>query len=298
MYKSNLLEQLKEVIQKIPLKEGLNDTNISFVKIFKSSNSEEILHSIYEPSLFIILQGSKIVMIGDKTFEYDNSSYFISSTYLAVSGKTIEASFEKPFLSIKILFSQEQIFQAIEEFSLNFRKQNSTNFSASIYNLDEDLKDSIFRLVKLIEIPKDIKVLSNIYIKEILYRLLVSNQNIELLQLVFIKSNSYKISKAVSFINKNIYEKLLIDDIAQLLNMSVSSFHKHFKKIIGISPLQYIKKLKLQEAKRLMILENMDIEGASFYVGYQSTSQFSREYTNYFGITPSKQVKDKRYNRE
>lgn len=112
--------------------------------------------------------------------------------------------------------------------------------------------------------------------------------------MAFIESNSYKISKAISFINKNIHETFLMDDIAQSVNMSISSFHKHFKTLIGISPLQYTKRLKLHEAKRLMTLENMDIEGASFYVGYQSSSQFSREYSNYFGISPGKHIKNLR----
>ena len=288
------MNNLLEIVQKMPLAEGLNDTNISFVKIFTSTNCEEVLQNIYEPSLFIILQGSKIVVIGERVFEYDSSSYFISSTYLAVSGKIMQATKEEPFLSIQILFPQEQIFQAIEDFSLSLKKITSTNFSASTYLLTEDLKDSVLRLLKLTLEPKDIEVLSKIYLKEILYRLLVSNENIELQQLAFIESNSYKISKAISFINKNLYETFLIDDIAQLVNMSVSSFHKHFKTTIGISPLQYTKRLKLQEAKRLMILENMDIEGASFYVGYQSTSQFSREYSKYFGIAPAKHIKNLR----
>ena len=285
------LSQLKQVVQKINLEEGINETYIPFVKIFKSLSSGEVLHTVYEPSLFIILQGSKTVIVGDKVFEYDSSSYFISSTFLAVSGKILQASQKEPFISVQIVFSQEQIFQALEEFSMNLNKVDTTNFCASTYYLDDDLKGSILRLVKLNETPKDIEVLSKIYIKEILYRLLVSNQNIELQQLAFIESTSYKISKAITFINQNLHEIFLMDDIAKSVNMSVSSFHKHFKVITGISPLQYAKKLKLLEAKRLMTLENMDIEGAAFYVGYQSTSQFSREYSSYFGMAPGKHKK-------
>ena len=282
------LRDLKNIINKMSLEEGLNTTNIPFVNVFKSITSGEVLHTVYEPSLFIILEGSKTVMVGDRIFEYDSSSYFISSTFLAVSGKIIEASKDEPFLSIQIVFNQEQIFQALEEFSVSLNKANTSNLSASTYTLDSDLKESISRLVRLTQTPSDIEVLSKLYLQEILYRLLVSNQNIEFLQQVSIESNSYKISKAISFINQNIYETFLVNDIAKSVNMSISSFHKNFKTIIGISPLQYVKKLKLLEAKRLMTLENMDIEGVSFYVGYQSTSQFSREYKNYFGISPGK----------
>ena len=195
------------------------------------------------------------------------------------------------FLSIQIVLSQEDIFQALEEFSMNINKIDTTNFSASTYKLDDNLKNCVLRLMTLSQKPQDIEILSKIYLKEILYRLLVSNQNIELQQLAFIESNSYKISKAISFINQNLHETFLMDDIAKSVNMSISSFHKHFKTITGISPLQYAKKLKLLEAKRLMTLENMDIEGAAFYVGYQSTSQFSREYSSYFGMAPGKHKK-------
>lgn len=285
------MNKLNNIVETISLEEGLNTTNIPFVKIFKSSISGEVLHTVYEPSLFIILKGSKTVMVGDKIFEYDSSAYFISSTFLAVSGKIIQASMEEPFISIQIVFTQEEIFQALEEFSMNLNKVDTTNFSASTYHLDEDLKSSIIRLVNLTQTPKDIEVLSKIYLKEILYRLLVSNKNIELQQLAFIESTSYKISKAISFINENLHETFVVEDIAKSINMSISSFHKHFKIITGISPLQYSKKLKLLEAKRLMTLENMDIEGAAFYVGYQSTSQFSREYSSYFGMAPGRHKK-------
>lgn len=281
----NTLDEFKNIIQKINLEEGLNETNIPFVKIFKSLSSGEVLHTVYEPSLFIILQGSKTVMVRDKVFEYDSSSYFISSTLLAVSGKVIQASQKEPFISIQIVFSQEQIFQALGEFSMNLNKVDTPNFSVSTYTLDDNLKGSILRLVKLNETPKDVEVLSKIYLKEILYRLLVSNQNIKLQQLAFIESNSYKISKAITFINQNLHETFLMDDIAKLVNMSISSFHKHFKTITGVSPLQYAKKLKLLEAKRLMTLENMDIEGAAFYVGYQNS-----EYSSYFGMSPGKSM--------
>ncbi|WP_320035067.1 AraC family transcriptional regulator [Halarcobacter sp.] len=286
------LSKIKEIVNKYDLEEGLNKTNIPFVKVFKSSNSSEILQSVYEPSLFLILQGSKKVMVGDKIFEYDSSSYFISSTHLAVSGKTVKASKDKPFISLQIAFKEDEIFQALNEFSLAINKINSTNFSASIYRLDNDLKDCVFRLLSLNKI--DIDALSKLYLKEILYRLLVSNQNKELQQLAFIESNSYKISKAITLINENIYDNFLVDDIAKEVNMSISSFHKNFKIVVGISPLQYIKKIKLQEAKRLMTLENMDISGASFYVGYKSCSQFSREYSSYFGMSPSKHIKSLR----
>lgn len=241
--------------------------------------------------LFVILQGEKIVSIGEKVITYNNTSFLISSTYLPISGKIIKATQNEPFLSLKISFTLEEIFDAIKEFSITMNKDKSS-FALSSYKLNEELLDIVFRLFKLSKEGKETEILTKIYKKEILYYLLFVNKTIELLQLSFIEGNTYKISKAINLINKDLHEHLSIEDIAKEINMSVSSFFKYFKTFTALSPLQYRKIRKLQEARRLMITQNMDISGAAFQVGYLSTSQFSREYTSYFGINPSVDIKN------
>jgi len=288
----NLFENLLHLIQMQSLKEGINHTLIPSVNIFKSSNTTQTLQTIYEPSLFIIIQGKKLVTINNQTIEYDSSSYLISSSFLPVSGKITQASENKPFLSLQIIFNLKQIFETIEQFSIKAKKTTHTKLAISSYNITENLLDATYRLVNLLKNPEDINALSDLYLKEILYRLLISNNNIELKQLAFAEGNAYKVYQTILYINDNLFDLIFIEDLAKSVNMSISSFHKHFKTITSVSPLKYIKIQRLQKAKSLMVSENMDITGASFSVGYQSPSQFSREYTSYFGISPSLDIKN------
>jgi len=288
----NLFENLLHLIQMQSLKEGINHTLIPSVNIFKSSNTTQTLQTIYEPSLFIIIQGKKLVTINNQTIEYDSSSYLISSSFLPVSGKITQASENKPFLSLQIIFNLKQIFETIEQFSIKAKKTTHTKLAMSSYNITENLLDATYRLVNLLKNPEDINVLSDLYLKEILYRLLISNNNTELKQLAFAEGNAYKVYQTILYINDNLFDLIFIEDLAKSVNMSISSFHKHFKTITSVSPLKYIKIQRLQKAKSLMVSENMDITGASFSVGYQSPSQFSREYTSYFGISPSLDIKN------
>ncbi|MCD4757008.1 MAG: AraC family transcriptional regulator [Arcobacteraceae bacterium] len=288
----NRFENLLHLIQMQSLKEGINHTLIPSVNIFKSSNTTQTLQTIYEPSLFIIIQGKKLVTINNQTIEYDSSSYLISSSFLPVSGKITQASENKPFLSLQIIFNLKQIFETIEQFSIKAKKTSHTKLAISSYNITENLLDATSRLVNLLKNPEDINALSDLYLKEILYRLLISNNNTELKQLAFAEGNAYKVYQTILYINDNLFDLIFIEDLAKSVNMSISSFHKHFKTITSVSPLKYIKIQRLQKAKSLMVSENMDITGASFSVGYQSPSQFSREYTSYFGISPSLDIKN------
>ena len=281
-------EKLLGLVKNQSLQEGINHTLVPSLNIFKSSNTTGKLHTVYEPSLFVIVQGAKIVIINDKKIMYDSSSYLISSTFMPVSGKIIEA----PFLSLQITFTFEQIFEAIEQFSIKPQKITETKLAMSSYEMTDNLLNCVYRLVSLLNTPEDAKDLSSLYLKEILYRLLISNNNIELKQFAYAKGNAYKISNAIAYMNDKLFDNLQIDEIAEYINMSVSSFHKHFKIITSVSPIQYIKKQKLQKAKSLMLSENMDVSGASYYVGYQSVSQFSREYSSYFGVSPSIDIKN------
>ena len=285
-------QELISIIKNQHFKDGLNDTIIPSLKVFYSSRTTQKLPVIYEPALFVILQGEKIVFIDKKAIKYDSSSYLISSTFMPISGQITEACKDKPFLSLQITFTMKQILEAVEYFIIKPQKTNDTRLAISSYTISDNLFEPVSRFVSLLKTPNDITALAPLYLKEILYRLLISHNNIELKQLAYIEGNAYKISQAISFINENLFKNISIEEIATNINMSVSSFHKHFKIITAISPLQFIKKQRLQKAKNLMLIENMDITGASYYVGYQSVSQFSREYSDYFGLNPSNDIKN------
>ena len=286
------VNKLLTFLEEQKLEEGINQTIIPSLRIFKSSNVTQLLHTVYEPSLFVIVQGRKIVSISRKNIEYDSSKYLCSSSFLPVSGKITKASKEEPFLSLQIVFSFEQIFAALESFIIKPQEKSDTSLALCSYTLRENLLDVVTRLTFLLKEEKDIAALEGLYLKEILYRLLISDNNMVLRQLAYIEGNAYKISTSISFINNNLCEYLAIEELAKSINMSVSSFHKHFKALISVSPLQYIKIQRLHKAKKLMLSSNMDITGACYHVGYQSASQFSREYSKYFGITPSLDIKN------
>lgn len=287
---------LKAIALRQPLSEGINRSVVPSVRIFKSSSVTQPLQTVYEPSLFVVVQGAKVVLLGNKTIEYDESKYLVSSSFLPVSGKIVRASEAEPFLSFQITFSMDQIFEAMDDFSIRPKKIRTTTLAMTASPFTDELLDAVYRLAKLIHSSEDVEILEKMYIKEILYRLLITEENLALQQLAFMEGNAYKIAKAIAYINDNLYERLNIDDLADYAKMSVSAFHKHFKTVTQVSPLRYIKMQRLQNAKRLMVSENMDVSGASFYVGYQSVSQFSREYSSYFGMSPSEDIKLYRQN--
>jgi len=290
-----MIEQTREALRSIavgqPLAEGINTTAVSSVRIFKSSSVTQRLKTAYEPSLFVVVQGEKVVVVGNRTITYDETRYLVASSFLPLSGKIVRASEAEPFLSYQIIFSMEQLFEAMDDFALVPKKMRSTTLAMHASPFTDELLDAVYRLVKLTQTPRDIGVLEKMYLKEILYRLLITEDNLALQQLVFMEGNAYKTARTIAHINENLYDRLNIDELADYVKMSISAFHKHFKNVTQVSPLQYIKMQRLQNAKRLMVSENMDVSGASFHVGYQSVSQFSREYSNYFGMSPSEDVK-------
>ncbi|MDD2357552.1 MAG: AraC family transcriptional regulator [Thiovulaceae bacterium] len=287
-----MLEKLSTFIENKTAQEGLNSTVIPFVKLFKSSDKTPVLNTVYEPSLFIIAQGAKIVMLGNNTIEYDRSSYLISTMHLPVSGKIIEAQPHKPFLSVQVTFDMELIFELLGQRIQKPINPLQTTLAISSYHVRDQLLDAVIRLVELIQTPDDIEILAPLYHKEILYMLLMNDKHAEeFRQLACLEGNAYKISQAISMMRANLFEPLSVLELANSVNMSISTFHKHFKTMIAMSPMQYRKVQRLQEAKRLMVSENMDVSGAAFYVGYESVSQFSREYSKYFGLSPSQDMK-------
>lgn len=282
---------LKAVALGQPLSEGINRTAVSSVRIFKSSSVTQPMQSVYEPSLFVVVQGAKVVVTGDRTFAYDASHYLVSTAFMPVSGTIVTASAAEPFLSYQITFTMEQLFEAMEAFAVAPSKVRTAAPAIHAAPFSEALLDAVYRLVGLLHAPEDIPVLEKLYLNEILYRLLVTEANAALRQLAYMEGNAYRIARTIVYINAHLYERLSVDALAAHAKMSVSVFHRHFKSVTQVSPLRYVKMQRLQNAKRLMVSENMDVSGASFHVGYQSVSQFSREYTEYFGRCPSEDVK-------
>lgn len=195
-----------------------------------------------------------------------------------------------PYLGLKLTFDYFEISQLIVENQLPMDFQNKPLPGMATGNLTEQLTDAFARLVALLDMPKDIPILAPMIKKEIFYRLLNGEQGDKLRQLAAIGSDSHKIAKAISWLKANYKKQMKVEDLAEIANMSVSGFHSHFKSMTAASPIQFQKQLRLQEARRQIAFENMDVSSAAYNVGYESPSQFSREYSRQFGASPFKDV--------
>jgi AraC-like DNA-binding protein len=264
--------------------------------IYRSSKPTESDISVLKPAFCIIAQGSKDVLLNDELFHYDSGSYLISTLDLPVKSSVVEASPEKPYLNLRIDLDPAVVAEVAIESGIETKKSRATVKAMDVSPVDADLLDAALRLVKLLDAPDEMKFLAPPVIREIIYRLLKGRQSERLSHLVAAEGDARRISRVVKQLRENIDQPLKIEDTARELGMSVSSFHSHFKSVTAMSPLQFQKQIRLQEARRLMLAENMDVASASFRVGYEDPSYFSREYKKLFGTPPHRDIAKLRSN--
>lgn len=294
---SKIIEQKKKLallINSFAHKDGFTSTAIPSLDLIRASDIKEPLHNIYEPSLCIIAQGEKLVLLGEETYKYDSNSYLVASVQLPITGRILHASKECPFLCARLSFSSDQILDIIKEVNKDLSEKSDSVRGMLVSKTSTQLLDAVIRLVNLLNTPNDIPVLAPLFIHEILYRILQDNQGYLIKQFVNKGSNAQSIAKVIKYINDDISKPLRIDDLAEIVNMSPSSLHHHFKKVTAMSPLQYQKQIRLQEARRLLLSEIAEAAEVAFKVGYESPSQFSREYARMFGLPPISDVKNLR----
>ncbi|KFZ37649.1 AraC family transcriptional regulator [Shewanella mangrovi] len=261
-------------------------TAIPGLKLTRFTATTPSISYTHQPSLCLIAQGRKGVLLGDKHYLYDASQFLLSSMELPVIANIAEASVERPYLSLALELDLKALSELIieGEFPLANVRQPQTAISVGV--LTPELLDAIVRLLSLQDEPQSIRMLAPLITREIYYRLLSTEQGGRLQQLVAAGSHSHQISKAISWLKSNFTASLSIDELASDAGMSKSAFYTHFRAITSMTPLQFQKKLRLGEARRLMLTENLDAMSTSFQVGYESPSQFSREYSRLFGAPP------------
>ncbi|MEH2288750.1 AraC family transcriptional regulator [Nostoc sp.] len=208
----------------------------------------------------------------------------------------VEASEEKPYLNLRIDLDPALVAAVMIESGIETKKSGTGVKAMDVSPVDADLLEAVVKLVKLFDTPDEMKFLAPLIIREIIYRLLKGKQGARLSQLITTEGDAQRISRVVRQIRENISQPLKIEDTARSLAMSVSGFHSHFKSVTAMSPLQFQKQIRLQEARRLMLGENMDVAIASFRVGYDDPSYFSREYKKLFGIPPHRDIAKLRSN--
>ncbi|EHZ2592018.1 AraC family transcriptional regulator [Vibrio parahaemolyticus] len=267
------------------------DTPISGLRFSRWTTPTPPTSYTHNPSICLIAQGRKRVLLGEESFIYDANHFLISSIDLPIIANIIEASEEQPYLGLVMELDLTEISQLIVDSELAFIQSKEAQKGIAVGELSESLLDAFVRLAELLDEGQNIKILAPIIKREIFYRLLMSEQGTRLHQIVTAGSHSHQIAKAIDWLKNNFVKPLSVGDLASYTGMSKSSFYTHFRSMTSMTPLQFQKKLRLSEARRLMLTENLDAMAATFKVGYESPSQFSREYSRLFGAPPSKDIK-------
>ena len=264
----------------------------------RSSQLTEQLHSVFKPAFCVIAQGSKQVLLGEELFRYDPGHYLISTVDLPIVSQVVEASKERPYLSFRLNLEASLVASVMMESGSEINKGDASIKAMDVSSIDANLLDAVVRLARLLDTPDELQVLAPLIMREIVYRLLRGAQGARLSHLLASRGDTRRISKAIGHLREHFDEPLNIENIAHELGMSVSGFHHHFKSVTAMSPLQFQKQIRLQEARRLMLGEDLDAASAGFRVGYEDPSYFSREYKKLFGAPPQRDLAKLRRNLE
>jgi AraC-like DNA-binding protein len=255
----------------------------------RSSSPTGPIYRVTEPSFCVIAQGRKELLLGQERYRYDASHYLLVSAGLPLVGRIIEASSQRPYLGVRIVLDPAVITAVLIEAG-GFGSRAGAVRALAVSRLDANLLDAVVRLVRLVDAPNDYEVLAPLAVREIAYRLSLGEQGWQLRQIVVIGGRAHRIARAIELIHQDYRKPLRIAGIARKLGMSISGFHHHFKAVTAMSPLQFQKELRLQEAQRLLLAGDVDAATAGYRVGYDDPSHFSREYKRLFGEPPMRDV--------
>ena len=268
---------------------GAYPTAIDSLEFMRESEPATAIPGISEPLLAIIVQGRKEVLLNEETYRYGVAQYLVLSVDLPVRGCVVEATPDRPYLGFKLNLDPVQLCEIIAQIKIDISKKESVR-GLFVSNADSSLIDCAIRLTKLLDTPQDIPFLAPMIVREICYRLLIGEQGEAVRQIATAGSNMQRIAEVIKRLKADFIKPLRIEELALAANMSASSLHRHFKEVTSMSPLQYQKQLKLLSARRMMLAENADATQAAYQVGYESASQFSREYARMFGAPPIRDI--------
>lgn len=282
------ITDLAAAILKYAPPSGICATEVPGLSVIRADQPTISVPSVYEASLCLIAQGAKHVSLGDHSVVYDASRYLLVSVDLPLVGHVIEASLDAPYLCCKIDLDITALSDLMIAEGVSAQKCDLP--ALVVYPCEADLVDAACRMAELLDRPESIAALAPLIQREILYRLLHGPHGPLLRQMAAVDTHLSQISRAIATIRRGFQGPLRIDDLANSAGMSTSSLHAHFKAITRMTPLEYQKQLRLQEARRLMLAEGVTAGTAGFTVGYESQSQFSREYRRLFGAPPRQDI--------
>jgi len=282
--------ELAAIIERFAPVDGEHRTAIPMLTLHRYSTRSELSCGISRASLVIAAQGAKRVMVGGHAYDYGPTRCLITSVDLPMMSQITVASRQTPYLCLALALDLHQLADLMSDMGQARPGSIAVGAAIAVSSLPLTLLDPALRLLRLLDHPADIAVLTPLLEREILFRLLTGEQGARLRQLAATESRTNKVARAIDWLKRHYDEPLRIDDLAQRLNMSASSLHHHFKDVTAMSPLQYQKLLRLHEARRLLLQQAADVGLVALKVGYESSSQFSREYSRLFGAPPLRDV--------
>ena len=286
-----MCQQLADmVLAKMPV-EGISKTAIPGLELFRKDSPSNCICTVYQPALYVIAQGSKTIKLGDREIFYGPLTYMVSAIDLPVTGQVVGATEKEPFLAVKIAIDPKEVADLVLEMGEDLRvKQDQCPCGLCVAPVDYGILEAMTRLVRLLDSPDDASVLAPLIKRELIYRALVGEMGARMRNFVNTDSQAHRISKVIDELKKRFAEPLRVGQLAEVVNMSESALYHTFKEVTRMSPVQYQKKLRLHEARRLMLSEGLEASTASYKVGYESPSHFSREYSRMFGAPPRTDV--------
>ena len=280
-----LIERLMQVLPNDGATEPLEGLLLN-----RASTPTRLEHSVFFPAFCVIAQGRKEILLGDSRYWYEPAHYLIATAEVPIASRITEASPERPYLNVILKLDSRLVSSVMVEAGHGAPHSQSLVTAIDVSPLEAGLLDAVLRLVKLLDSPSDAGFLAPMVTREIVYRLLKGAQRGRLAHIAALGSNTQRITEAITRLRDEFNRPLRIEEVARELGMSVSGFHHHFKTLTAMSPLQFQKQLRLQEARRLMIGEGLDAASAGYRVGYDDASYFNREYKKLFGAPPVRDV--------
>ncbi len=286
----NLLAVLSGIIDRHAVGNGITDSAIPGLSLIRADAPTMPMPVVYQPTLCLVAQGRKQVALNTRTYVYDAEKYLIASVELPLMGSVIEASAEQPYLCLCVDLDLAQLSDLALRHPMPGDDNELSPEGIALTETTPALLGATVRLAALLDTPGDIEALAPLVMREILYRLLTGPGNRTVRHMAQSNSRLSQIARAIRWIREHYTEACKIDEVAEIACMSRSTFHVHFKAITSMSPLEFRTQLRLHEARRLMLADAVDASSAGFRVGYDSPSQFSRDYAHMFGAPPARDV--------
>jgi AraC-like DNA-binding protein len=271
-------------------REGNHRTPLPELKVVRRDNTSEAIPGRYATLACLVLQGEKKVWSGRKVFRYNPENYLVSCVDVPAIFQVTKASPDQPYVGLTLELQPSIVYEILHDSPALEIRDDDSDGGFFVERVTPDLADAFARLMKSLQDKNELKILAPSIVREIYYRLMNSRYGVKIRQLGVVGSKAQRIGKVVEHLQKEYAAPLKVTDLARMANMSPSAFHLHFRQMTNLSPLQYQKQIRLQEARRILSVDTVDAAGVAFTVGYESPSQFSREYRRLFGQPPMRDI--------